>query len=189
MDRNLESFVKVYDGWVDSTLCKQTVLELDQPDWVQHTFYNPNTGANVNQSGSRELDVSWARNVSTKQILMQRVWDGYKQYIQDLNFSWFDSWQGYSELRFNRYNEDRLMALHCDHIHSMFDGNIKGIPTMTFLLMLNDDFDGGEFIMFDDKEIKMKEGTAVIFPSNFLYPHFVKPVTRGVRYSCVSWAY
>jgi len=44
-------------------------------------------------------------------------------------------------------------------------------------------------IMFKDTQIKMNTGDVVIFPSNFLYPHKVNPVTKGVRYSCVSWAW
>ena len=52
------------------------------------------------------------------------------------------------------------MALHCDHIHSLFEGQKKGIPTMTFLAVLNDDYEGGEFIMWGDEEIKFKTGTA-----------------------------
>ena len=38
-----------------------------------------------------------------------------------------DNIQGYSEknVRFNRYSEKKKMALHADHIHSMFDGERK----------------------------------------------------------------
>ena len=28
----------------------------------------------------------------------------------------------------------------------------------------------------------------IIWPSTFLYPHTVKPVTKGTRYSVVAWA-
>ena len=35
---------------------------------------------------------------------------------------WFDKYQGYSHVRFNKYAENKKMALHADHIHSMFDG-------------------------------------------------------------------
>ena len=52
-----------------------------------------------------------------------------------------------------------------------------------------DDYKGGEFIMFDDYEIKFKAGDLIIFPSVFLYPHLVKPVKKGIRYSFVSWCY
>jgi predicted 2-oxoglutarate/Fe(II)-dependent dioxygenase YbiX len=43
--------------------------------------------------------------------------------------------------------------------------------------------------MFDDYEIKFKAGDLIIFPSIFLYPHLVKPVKKGTRYSFVSWCY
>ena len=82
------------------------------------------------------------------------------------------------------------MALHCDHIHDMFDGTRKGIPTLTILGLLNDDFEGGEFLMFDEeKEIKLKAGDIMIFPSVFLYPHKVAAVTKGVRDAFVSWVW
>ena len=38
------------------------------------------------------------------------------------------------------------MAEHCDHIHSIFEGERKGIPVMTALGSLNDDYMGGEFL-------------------------------------------
>jgi predicted 2-oxoglutarate/Fe(II)-dependent dioxygenase YbiX len=55
--------------------------------------------------------------------------------------------------------------------------------------LLNDDFKGGEFVMFRDVEIKLKRGDLLIFPSNFVYPHRVDPVTEGTRYSFVSWVW
>jgi predicted 2-oxoglutarate/Fe(II)-dependent dioxygenase YbiX len=189
MDRDLSSYVVVLENWLDENICKQTIKELESAQWQQHTFYNAQDGSYNTRSGSRELDISNGYNVSTKSYIMQRIWDAYKEYITLLNFSWFDSWQGYSEVRFNMYKETRLMAEHCDHIHSMFDGERKGIPTMTFLGMLNDDYEGGELIMWGDEKIPMAKGSAVVFPSCFLYPHRVEPVTSGTRYSCVSWAW
>ena len=59
----------------------------------------------------------------------------------------------------------------------------------TGVSLLNDNYQGGEFIMFDDYEIKFKAGDLLIFPSVFLYPHLVKPVTKGIRYAFVSWCY
>ena len=43
--------------------------------------------------------------------------------------------------------------------------------------------------MFKDKEIKLKTGDILIFPSNFMYPHRVEPVKKGIRFSFVSWVY
>ena len=78
------------------------------------------------------------------------------------------------------------MALHADHIHSMFDGERKGIPILSVLGVLNDDYEGDEFVLIDEK-IDLSKGDIIIFPSNFMYPHKVEPVTKGIRYSYISW--
>jgi predicted 2-oxoglutarate/Fe(II)-dependent dioxygenase YbiX len=78
------------------------------------------------------------------------------------------------------------MALHADHIHSMFDGERKGIPILSVLGVLNDDYEGGEFYLIDEKT-DLSKGDIIIFPSNFMYPHKVEPVTKGIRYSYISW--
>ena len=81
------------------------------------------------------------------------------------------------------------MSKHQDHITSLFTGDIRGIPILSIVAVLNENYTGGEFIMFDDYEIKFKAGDLIIFPSIFLYPHKVKPVKKGIRYSFVSWCF
>lgn len=189
MNRDLSSYVVVLENWIDEESCKQTIREMQNANWQQHTFYNAMDGSYNTRSGSKELDIAYGRGLSTQPYIMQRIWDAYKEYMTHLNFTWFDSWQGYSDVRFNMYKETRLMAEHCDHIHTLFDGERKGIPTLTFLGMLNDDYEGGELIMWGDEKLPMAKGSAVVFPSCFLYPHRVEPVTSGTRYSCVSWAW
>ena len=189
MNTDLRSYVMVLHNWFDKRACKQTVKEIENASWQQHTFYDSITGTYDTRSGSRELDISYGNNVSTRPYIMQRIWDAYKYYQDYHKFAWFNSWNGFSEVRFNMYKETRVMAEHCDHIHSMFDGEKKGIPTMTFLGTLNRDYTGGEFVMWKNQVIEVEEGTAIVFPSCFLYPHRVDPVTSGTRYSCVSWAY
>ncbi len=103
--------------------------------------------------------------------------------------NWYSSWNGYTQLRYNRYNTDTQMKLHCDHIHSMFDGDRKGVPTLSILGSLNDDYEGGELVFWEQEEIQLKAGQIMIFPSNFMYPHKVIEVTKGTRYSFVSWVW
>ena len=57
---------------------------------------------------------------------------------------------------------------------------------MSVLGVLNDDYEGGEFVLIDEK-IDLSKGDIIIFPSNFMYPHKVEPVTKGIRYSYISW--
>lgn len=57
-------------------------------------------------------------------------------------------------------------------------------------LILNDDYNGGDFC-FCNKNIiiKKKKGSAIVFPSNFCFPHAVSPVSNGDRYSIVTWVH
>ena len=57
---------------------------------------------------------------------------------------------------------------------------------------LNDDYEGGDLIFGDQKlkeikRIKLKAGSVIFFPSNFMYPHGIEPITKGKRYSVVAW--
>jgi predicted 2-oxoglutarate/Fe(II)-dependent dioxygenase YbiX len=81
------------------------------------------------------------------------------------------------------------MEQHCDHIHDLFDGDRKGIPILSVVGSLNDNYKGGEFVMFEDTHIPLTAGSVMVFPSVFLYPHRVQAVTEGIRYSLVSWAW
>ena len=178
-------YAKLYRGVVSDEICAKTVSEMNTLEFKEHTFYNANTGEYKPRSGSQELSMSWG-NVSTKQTLNDIVDDTAYQYVKDLNMPWFDKYQGYSHVRFNNYSENKKKALHEDHIHSMFDGERKGIPILSVLGVLNDDYEGGEFYLIDEKT-DLSKGDIIIFPSNYMYPHKVEPVTKGIRYSYISW--
>ena len=78
------------------------------------------------------------------------------------------------------------MNQHIDNIHHSH-GQQYGYPHITSLIFLNDDYEGGEFVICGDKQIEKKQGSAIIFPSNFMYPHEVKKVTKGKRFSVMTW--
>ena len=187
MTEDLMYYAKVYRGVVSNEICDQTVKEMDTLEFQQHNFYNAKTGENKPRSGSQELSMSWG-NVSTKKQLNKFVDDTAYKYVQDLKMPWFTEYQGYSHVRFNKYAENKKMALHADHIHSLFDGERKGIPILSVLGVLNDDYEGGEFYLIDEKT-DLSKGDILVFPSNFMYPHKVEPVTKGTRYSYISWVW
>jgi len=54
--------------------------------------------------------------------------------------------------------------------------------------ILNQNYEGGDFKIID-KYLKFKTGDVLIFPSNFMYPHEVTSITKGTRYSFVTWGY
>jgi predicted 2-oxoglutarate/Fe(II)-dependent dioxygenase YbiX len=134
-------------------------------------------------------------NIVEKNAITTVLWHVINQYV-NVEFSqcyekflWFDGWRGYTEVKFHKYDVNTDMKLHCDHIHDIFDGNRKGVPILTIVGLLNDDFEGGDFMLWEKEKIDLKQGSVLIFPSNFMYPHQVTSILRGCRYSFVSWAW
>ena len=185
---DLQHYVKPFKGRINGDLCDTLIREMKTIEFSQHTFNNKMTGENKPRSGSKELSVSWD-DCPSKSILTKELWHVIHDYLIYVDMPWFVSWSGFTPPRFNKYDEDKKMALHCDHIHSMFDGERKGIPILSILGVLNDDYEGGQFVMFDDTKIKFDKGDVLVFPSLFLYPHKVEPVKSGTRYSYISWAW
>lgn len=57
----------------------------------------------------------------------------------------------------------------------------------TNIILLNDNFEGGEFELKEYGIIKLNIGDCLNFKSTL--DHRVKPVTKGIRYSLVTWLY
>ena len=57
---------------------------------------------------------------------------------------------------------------------------------LSVVVYLNDDFEGGETEMLGRRYIP-KKGKALIFPSNWNYPHRACEVTKGTKYALVTW--
>lgn len=184
---NLNDYVKTYDNWIDDTHCHHIINELKELNWQKHQFYDPLSDQYLSRSGEKELSICY-NSSDLNSYIMQKIWYAYSQYIKDINVPWFQGWSGFTQVRYNKYEPGQLMAIHCDHITSIFDGERKGVPILTALGCLNDDYKGGDFVMWD-KVIKLKQGSVIVFPSNFLFPHKVDEVIEGNRYTFVSWAW
>ena len=55
---------------------------------------------------------------------------------------------------------------------------------LSMTMLLNDDFDGGEFQFYNQPAFEMQKGDIIFFPSFEL--HRVLPINEGVRHSLVS---
>jgi len=185
---NIKDYVKVYNNFIDLDLCNSIVNSLTACNWEEHTFYDPTRGVH---SKEKELYVTY--DVIPQFFELQKIFQlAIGQYITK-DFSkcspWFNGWEGFSHLRFNKYNVDTKMALHCDHVKSIFNGQPSGIPILSVVAGLNNSYTGGDFIMWNSEKIQIPQGSILIFPSNFMYPHGVLEVTSGTRYTCVSWVW
>lgn len=187
---NIQDFVKVYPKFVNDELCSKLMHSLKLKEWDKHQYHTEAT--NTNHSYDDDLYVLEDPSVDGNVELMNTIWNSIHRYIcEDMKncIRWFDSWHGHSMVRYNKYPTGTRMRIHSDHITTLFDGTIRGIPTLTVLGALNSEYEGGEFVMFGDKQIELDAGSIIVFPSNFMFPHEVLPVTKGTRYSFVSWVW
>ena len=63
---------------------------------------------------------------------------------------------------------------------------------LSIIINLNNTYEGGDLVFTDQqnkevKRLKLDKGSIVFFPSNFMYPHSIQPITKGTRYSIVAW--
>ena len=184
----LGHYARLFKGVIPQNVLDEilTNIKNQEQSWEQHVFYNTKTAELVAKSGNKELDMSFDY---FNQDMMNITGSVLGEYMKQLNFEWFQGWGGFTPPRWNMYKETRKMALHADRIKSMFDGTVKGDPTLSVLSSLNNDYEGGEFVLFENEVVPLEAGDMLVFPSTFMYPHKVEPVTSGVRYSCISWVW
>ena len=184
MQKELKDYVKVYNQF-DSAFCDTVVNNL-KDDWHKHTFYSHSEKERFNFDDDLEISHQFD---DKSNFICQQIKDVLIKYIEDINIPSLTGWDGYLDIRYNRYQPGKTMHWHADRVQEMFDGQRKGIPTLSVVGLLNDDFEGGDFYMFDDYKVELKTGDVLIFPSTFMYIHQVTPVTKGTRYSWVSWVW
>ena len=124
------------------------------------------------------------------------------------NVHWFNLLYGYFNMNLQKYKLDaniidydykkifdiEILKYENTGFYTWHVDHFAGVPrTMSCILFLNNDYEGGNLCFRNpdgsgEWEVEVKPNRMIIWPSNFLYPHTVKPVTKGKRYSVVAWA-
>jgi PKHD-type hydroxylase len=123
------------------------------------------------------------------------IFDRLNFVIQSANEMFFNyHLNGYSFFQYTTYNAEELGRYDWHMDIALAGGSrVNNDPQprkLSLTLMLNDDFEGGNFQINVSKEensetIDVPKGRAILFPSFIL--HRVTPVTKGVRKSLVIW--
>ena len=193
-DTLLDECIFIAEKIIPADLCDSIVKDIETREWQPHRWYNVTTDTNHSEE-TMELDVQPASPQIQKQ-LNKFIIEAGRQYQKNYGFQM----GGYGDapaqimnqfcpLRFNRYGSGQIMRQHHDHIHSLFDGKIKGVPVLTFILNFNDDYEGADLYFWEDTMVKLGKGDIIMFPSSWLFPHGVTEAKKGVRYSGSVWAW
>ena len=186
----LEDFIQVFDNVLSPENCNLILNEYqNSSEWLDTT-----TGGS---QGSQEMVLKDVRNCKqisiSEQYILEKNYDvrknldnivfesvkniitNYNNLIPTFNI---DIDTGYQLLR---YEEGEFYIQHTDSFK-------EEQRSLSCSIQLNENYEGGEFAFFD-REIMMKTkpGSAIVFPSNFMYPHEIMPVIKGTRYAIITW--
>lgn len=186
----LKDLIHVERGIIPANLCDYIVDSIEKNEWRPHSWYNAVQGT-FGSEETMELDV---QNITPEhqQLLTPFMIQAGASYNAKYHFECERTMQimnKFSAIRFNRYSPGQIMRRHHDHIASLFDGNEKGIPVLSFILNLNDDYEGADLVFWEDYTVPLGKGDIIMFPSLFLFPHMVTEATKGRRFSAVSWGW
>jgi hypothetical protein len=85
-----------------------------------------------------------------------------------------------------RYTQSDFFGKHSDNYYSLTK-DVDRKLTMSVQLSETTEYTGGELMVLGNKSKSKNKGSIVIFPTNF--PHEVKPIQSGVRWSLIGWAW
>jgi len=181
---NLKDYIVVLENIIPDELCAEIIAEYSSAEnWEAATTSG---GLNLSVRNVDSIGISQAgiltENVEGRKKLDLKVFDGVsiaiKKYADMFPHCHIAKDSGYDLLR---YNAGQFYTEHTD-------SSVENPRAVSCSIALNDDFDGGEFGFFGrEVVIKAPKGGAVLFPSNFMYPHEILPVTKGTRYSVITW--
>jgi predicted 2-oxoglutarate/Fe(II)-dependent dioxygenase YbiX len=183
--KNLDDYIVVLKNLVPYTLCEDIIEEYENSE----DFCDAVTTGGINKKVRNcfNLDISSqsiiSKNYEKRKFLDNKLFVVAGQALNQYNklFSYSNNLAGDSGYTLLKYDVGNHYSYHVD------DSN-KTPRKLSLSLTLNDSFNGGEFSFFHGHKIyKLNKGDGIIFPSSFMYPHAVLPVTEGTRYSIVTW--
>jgi len=183
--KNINDYIVTFDGVITDALCDAILEEFsDETEW-QKTILGDGqindkvrTAETVIISYPQVIDKNPKVRAKLDKYVFASAGFAIKKYNEKFPLALIEEDSGYELLR---YKENQFYIQHTD--------SFKDRPrAVSCSFALNDDYEGGEFAFFDRELVyKLKKGSCIMFPSNFMYPHEIMPVISGTRYSIITW--
>lgn len=181
--KNILDYLKIFPNVFPKSA---TEILLRQPKIAKLARVNDySKGTNILNDSYRVTDI-----VNIDEYISQNLILGLKDFWNCNLREYYDAdIKNIEEPQLLRYNVGGKYNVHNDS-EDCIDGKIiRLIPRdITILSYLNDEYEGGE-LEFPEYgiSIKPKQNTVITFPSYYEFQHRVKPVTKGERFTLVTW--
>ena len=187
--KQLQDFILTVPNVISADLRAKILQEYaDSDDWreafVGNTPVLDKTQRNVSEIGISHHEIiqknSEARVAVDKELFACAgvVLLEYQKAFKEFTYVPLEKDEGYTLLR---YKANQFYNEHTDDMR-------MNPRTVSCSFALNDDYEGGEWSFFGGAyTTRLNAGDAILFPSTFLYPHSIRPVLAGTRYSVITW--
>ena len=182
----LKDYILIIENIIPQKLCNNILEEYtNSNEWMDASITSKNIiNKDVRNCKSigMSLNETIEKNKNIRKNLDDKVFECTKKAIEKYNEKFKQAHiskdTGYNLLK---YEKGGFFTQHVDSVSELH-------RSISCSFILNNNFKGGEFSFFNNNIIySLKKGSAIMFPSNFLYPHSVLPVLMGTRYSIVTW--
>ena len=183
--KNINDYIVTFDGVITEALCDAILEEFsDETEWQKTVVGDGQINDKIRTAETVVISYPHVieKNKETRQKIDQELFicaaKAIQEYNKQFSFCKIQEDSGYELLR---YKEGQFYTQHTD--------SFKDRPrAVSCSFALNYGYEGGEFAFFDRELVyNLKKGSCIMFPSNFMYPHEIMPVTSGTRYSIVTW--
>lgn len=182
--KELKDYIVIMNNIMPPPVADAVLSEYKNCDvWINATV---KSGENLNIRNCQTIGISFnsviEKNFKVRYELDKYVFASAELAIKKYNEKFIDS----------KIEEDSgydLLKYEVGGFYKQHTDSFKDRPrAVSCSFALNDDYEGGEFAFFDRELVyNLKKGSCIMFPSNFMYPHEIMPVTSGTRYSIVTW--
>ena len=182
--KELKDYIFVVSNVVPLELCDAVLSEYKNcVDWENAIVKN---GENLKIRNCQTVGISFSsiieKNKETRQKIDKDLFTcaakAIQEYKEKFSLCNIEQDSGYDLLKYE------LGGFYTTHTDSFKDRP----RAVSCSFALNDGYEGGEFAFFNRELVyNLEKGACIMFPSNFMYPHEIMPVTSGTRYSIVTW--
>jgi len=184
-DSNLKDFIFTFDDILSPELCDLIIEEYTNDSKLEFAKIAKGT-INPSTRNCYTMNISFEDVIQKNPDVRRKIDDlvfkassvVLKDFISKYPYLTVEKDTGYNFLKYE------LGGFYTEHIDSFTD-----YPrSISCSFILNDDYEGGEFAFFDGQlKYKLRKGSAIAFPSAYMFPHEIMPVTKGTRYSIITW--
>ena len=173
---SLTDYIWYQPDFIDTSLCDEIINRSKDSEGFQSGTIGKD---NDIESKVRDVDlVNIARWPDIDQALYKVYGNAIPEYANKFPYIGIRSDEAYTLLRYGPRH----------HYIQHVDCFSEKPRQVTAILGLNDGYTGGEFWFWDGAwRQRIEKGALLMFPASFQYPHGVRPIESGTRYSVITW--